>query len=287
MSDVTTQSFAGVIAPPDVRDAIINKLVDGSPFAASLTRDPTSRRAVAYPTAEPTGWAWIPELGRFPEVALGDDALIVDVRKVGGTFKVSNESANDSLFDVPNWLSGQMRDSLARDLDFGLLFGEGAPAPDGIVALAPSVDGADLLAAVATALGEIGDAGGTPDTLAMSATALAVENTRTAADGHLMYSAGFAATVGLRSVVVPGLTPPLVYDSTRCFFVLNGPESEVAVDKSVYFLEDATAVRIKTRCAGAIPAPNKAIRKLNIGGNGTQAAAASGAAKSSSASKSA
>ena len=43
------------------------------------------------------------------------------------------------------------------------------------------------------AKGAIGDAGGTPTHLAISATALAAEDARTGTTGELVYDAGFAA----------------------------------------------------------------------------------------------
>lgn len=46
------------------------------------------------------------------------------------------------------------------------------------------------------AKGSIGDAGGTADTLAISATALAAEDSRPGTTGDLVYGSGFAAAVG-------------------------------------------------------------------------------------------
>jgi len=44
--------------------------------------------------------------------------------------------------------------------------------------------------------GSIGDAGGTVDTLAISATALAAEDSRPGTTGDLVYDSGFAAAMG-------------------------------------------------------------------------------------------
>ena len=44
--------------------------------------------------------------------------------------------------------------------------------------------------------GSIGDAGGTADTLAISATALAAEDSRPGTTGDLVYDSGFAAVMG-------------------------------------------------------------------------------------------
>ncbi len=265
MSDIglTTADFGGVPFPPQVQAQIVNLLIGGAPFASSLTRQPTTRRSIAWPTASPTGWAWLPELGLIPEVDLQDGAVIVVVAKLAGLVTISNEAVTDSEANLTNSLSTLLTDSLSRDLDLGLLNGTGPPQPDGVVPAAPNVDAPDLLTGVATAMGEIGDAGGAPDTLAVSGATLAAENAKAGATG-LFYPSGFATAVGLKPVVVPALASPLVYDSKRCFLVVNGRDSEVAVSNDYAFAKDAATLRVKARVAAGIPAPAKSIRKLTI-----------------------
>jgi HK97 family phage major capsid protein len=260
---VTDSSFDGVLVPQQISASILNLLVDGAPFAASLTRTPTNTRAVTWPVASPTGWAWLPELGPFPEIGVGDESVMVTVCKIGGVVKISNEAIRDSLFNISTSLATVLSDSMSRDLDLGLLEGAGDPEPDGVIPNAPEVTGPDLLGAVSIAMGEIGDAGGLANTLAIGGAQLAAENSKVGANG-MFYPAGFAAVVGLKPVVVPALETALVYDSTRCYFVLNGPDSDVALSNDIYFAEDAAGLRIKARCAVGIPAPAKSIRKLTI-----------------------
>jgi Phage capsid family len=269
MSDIglTGQDFGGILVPPQVQAQVINLLVGGAPFANSLTRQPTTRRSVAWPTASPTGWAWLPELGPIPEIDMADNAYIVSVAKIAGLVTLANELVNDAEVNVTNAVSTVLADSLSRDLDLGLLNGAGPPEPAGVIPAAPNVDAADLLTGVSTAMGEIGDAGGTPDTLAVSGATLAAENGRTGPNG-LFYPSGFANAVGLKAVVVPALATPLVYDSTRCFLVVNGQESEVAVSNDYAFAKDAQTLRVKARVAAGIPAPAKSIRKLTIAAPG-------------------
>ena len=54
---------------------------------------------------------------------------------------------------------------------------------------------ADLLAQVTAAKDSIGDAGGTADTLEISATALAAEDSRTGTTRDFVYDSGFAAAM--------------------------------------------------------------------------------------------
>ena len=84
----------------------------------------------------------------------------------------------DSSINLTASLGVLLQDSLSRDLDLGLLNGGGPPAPVGVIGVAPPAVGADLLGQVTAAKGSIGDAGGTPTTLAISATALADEDAK-------------------------------------------------------------------------------------------------------------
>lgn len=264
---ITGGSFAGVPFPIDAQRQIINLLIGGAPFADSLTRQPTDRSSIGWPTARPSNAAWLKELQPFPEADMGDDAYVVGVAKLGQILDLSNESVSDASINLTGELTTILRDSLSRDLDLGLLLGRGAAQnePIGVVGVAAEAAGEDLLAAVAVARGQIGDQGGTPSTIALSATALAEADTSRDINGQLVYANGFAAAVGLTAVPVPQLATPLVYDRTRCYLVVRN-DVAVEVSRDWHFHLDATSVRIKGRFAAAIPDPNKAIRKLEITG---------------------
>ena len=103
--------------------------------------------------------------------------------KIGGIIDLSNESVADSSINLTASLATLLQDSLSRDLDLGLLNGSGPPEPVGVIGVAPPALGADLLGQVTAAKGSIGDAGGTPTTLAISATALADEDAKTGVPG--------------------------------------------------------------------------------------------------------
>jgi HK97 family phage major capsid protein len=269
---VTSGSFGGVPFPPEVVARVIDLLVTGAPFGASMTRYPTNRGSVAWPTAKPTGYAWRAELAALPVVDLDDDAYVVAVAKIGAVLDLSNESIADPTFNIGNAVGDLLRDSLSRELDLGLLNGSGPPEPRGVIAAAAEVSADDLLDAVATARGQIADAGGAPSTLALSGAALAAADTSRDSNGQLVYPLGFASAVGLTAVVVPELATPLVYDASRCYLVVR---EDVAVEASrdFHFANDATSIRVRARVAAAIPAPGKSIRKLDVGGARTARAA--------------
>jgi HK97 family phage major capsid protein len=159
------------VTPPSVQEQVINCLLGGSPFAGSLTRRTLSANSTVFPIVEPTGATWVAEAQPLPTVTLGDRSYTVVPRKLAGLFSISSELADDSSFGIAAALGDAVRDSMGPELDDGLLNGTGvAPEPVGVIGLAPAVDGADLRAAIFAAVAEIGEDGGTANTLAMSPT---------------------------------------------------------------------------------------------------------------------
>jgi HK97 family phage major capsid protein len=255
-----TRSFSGTLTPAQI-SALLNALVEGAPFAASLTRANTSTGRLSFPTVAPSGYAWLEELDEVPSLLLNDKALVVAVAKVIGALPVSAEMQADAAVHITNWVTGALRDSLSRDLDVGLLNGSGAPEPDGIIAQAEAVTGASLIAAAGQAIAAIGEAGGQPDTIAMSPTAYAAELTATDAEGRLVHPDGLPDLFGLRIVQVPGLTPSLLYDSRRIFLVL-GQDSTVTPHDD--WKHDAFVYLVKARANVAAPVAGKSIRALTV-----------------------
>ena len=191
----------------------------------------------------------------IPELTMNDDADVVAVCKLAGLVDLSNELVDDAAINVTATLGTLLSDSLSAQLDAGLLSGSGAnDQPNGVLNVAPNVDGATLLAGVSTAAGQINDAGGVADVVAMSGTASAAANSTVTTDGALVFPNGFAAGVGLKPIVIPALAvDALVYDSTRLIFILNRQLSQVDMSKDYHFNRDATSLRIKARAAVACP----------------------------------
>jgi Phage capsid family len=260
MPGLVTGSFSGTLTPAQVW-ALLNALIEGSPFASSLTRANTSTGKMAFPTVGPTGFAWLEELQEVPNVLLNDEALIVSVAKVAGLLPVSSEMQNDAAVNITTWVTGALADSLSRDLDLGLLRGTGRPQPNGIIAQAGEVEGPTLIGAAGAAIAAIGEAGGTTNTIAMSPTVYAAELTRTDDLGHLVHPDGLPDLIGLNIVQVPGLDPPLCYDSGRCFLVL-GQDSDVTPHDDPH--HDAMLLLVKARANVAVPVKDKSIRKLKV-----------------------
>jgi hypothetical protein len=263
---VTTDSFQTVLWPPDVAQ-IVNLLVGGSPFADSLTRYPTARSEVAFPTAAPDSPAWVPEGSPIPVIGLHDDADIVAVAKLAEIVLLSNESVGDTTTNLTVQIGNLLQDSASAELDRGLLYGSGsAGEPKGVVAAAPAADGTDLAAAITAAIGSIGDAGGTATHLAGKPSILArARNTRSSGSGDMLFPDGIGAAFGLTEVAAPELHDALVYDSTRAYLIVRN-DFEVALSQDYAFHLDSVAVRVRGRFAVGVPAVNKTLRKITVAG---------------------
>jgi HK97 family phage major capsid protein len=270
----------GGITPPSVQNEIINCLLGGSPFARSLTRRSIGANSTVFPVVEPTGATWVAEAQPLPEITLGDKAYVVVPRKLAGLFSLSSELVDDSSFGITLALGDAVRDSMGPELDDGLLNGNGtAPNPVGVIGIAPAVDGADLWSAIAAAIAEIGDDGGTADTIALSPSDAATEGSKLGTDGHPIFPNGMATMQGLRVVQVPQLAQSLVYDSTRVLFIVRD-DFTVEASADAGFTTDTVAVRVKGRFAVAVPCVGKSIRKLTVAGAPALAARKSTSSKS-------
>lgn len=266
---IVTRSFEGVLTPAQVW-ALLNALIEGAPFAASLTRAETATGRLAFPTVAPSGYAWLDELEEVPRLVLNDKAQIVSVAKIIGALPVSSEMFSDAAVNITSWVGTALADSLSRDLDLGLLHGSGHPAPDGIIDQADEVSGPTLIAAAGAGIAAIGEAGGTADTIAMSPTAYAAELTRSDDLGHLVHPDGLPDLLGLEIVQVPALDPPLLYDARRCYLVM-GQDSTVTPHDD--WEHDALVLLVKGRANVGVPVAHKSIRKLEIGGDSPRRAA--------------
>ncbi len=67
---------------------------------------------------------------------------------------------------------------------------------------------------------------------------------------------------------MPGLDPPLVYDSGRCYLVL-GQDSNVTLHDDPH--HDAMLLLVKARANVGVAVKDKAIRKLDISQSGPAA----------------
>jgi HK97 family phage major capsid protein len=272
---LTRAGFAGTLTPAQVHQ-VLNELIEGAAFAGSLTRATTSTGTLSFPVVGPTGFSWLRELERVPEVVLNDKAVIVTVAKIIGALPVSSEMRSDASVNITTWVSNALRDSLSRDLDLGILRGTGVPQPDGIIDQAEEVSGPTLIDAVGAGIAAIGEKGGAANTIALSPTQFAAELTSRDGEGRLMHPNGLPDLLGLRIVQVADLDQPLLYDRTRCFLVL-GQDSTVTLHDD--WQHDAVQVLVKARANVGVPVAAKSIRKLEIGARAATAGTARHTAK--------
>ena len=263
---VTTGSWQGVLSPPDVTN-LINMLVGGAPFAASLTRYPTTRAEVAFPTAAPDKPAWTAEAATLPTIGLHDAADIVAIKKLGEVLKLSNESVSDASVNLTQQIAALLRDAAGPELDRGLLYGALAAEPTGVVPNVAVVDATDLSTAITNAIGAIGDAGGVADTIVGKPSLFAHQrNVKAAGSGVFLYPGGVGAAFGLAEVGCSQAADCLVYDSTRLYLLARTTDFEVAFSTDYFFDSDSTACRVRGRFAVGMPVPLKAARKITVAG---------------------
>ena len=259
---IVTGSFAGTLTPAQVW-ALLNALVEGSPFAASLTRANTSTGKMAFPTVGTHRLRLAGGASGSPQSPAQRQGPDRGGRQGRGLLPVSSGDAvgrGGQHHDLGDRCA--LADCLSRDLDLGLLRGTGTPQPNGIIAQADEVSGPTLIAAAGAAIAAIGEAGGTTSTIAMSPTVYAAELTRhRRPDGRLVHPDGLPDLIGLDIVQVPGLDPPLVYDAGRCYLVL-GQDSNVTLHDDPH--HDAMLLLVKARANVGVPVKDKAIRKLDI-----------------------
>ena len=263
---LTTASFKQVLAPPEVAQ-MINLLVGGSPFAASLTRYPTTRVEVAFPTASPDKPAWTAEAAALPQIGLHDDADIVAIKKLGEILRLSNEAVTDTSVNLTVQVANLLKDSSGPELDRGLLYGSLATEPKGVVPNVAVVDATDLSTAITNAIGAIGDAGGVADTIVGKPSLFAHQrNVKAAGSGVFLYPGGVGAAFGLAEVGCSQAADCLVYDSTRLYLLARTTDFEVAFSTDYFFDSDSTACRVRGRFAVGMPVPLKAARKITVAG---------------------
>ena len=97
MSDVTTGHWQGVVFPADVVSRLLELGLVGSPFARSLTPQPTNRGVVSWPLVDPEGAAWVGEGQNIPAANLNDDVFTVAACKIATRISLTNESIGDAV----------------------------------------------------------------------------------------------------------------------------------------------------------------------------------------------
>ena len=126
---------------------------------------------------------------------------MVSPAKLAGNVFCSNESINDASFDLLGGLTSAVKGGMGSTVDDGVLYGSAAPAPSGVFAGLTSASGATLRAAAVQGASEILGAGGSPDTLFVTAAQWA-EEIRETTSGPV-YNGTDLTILGMKVVVVP------------------------------------------------------------------------------------
>ena len=261
---MSTASFPQAF-PPDVADFVAEAIITGSPFANSLTRRPSRGDLVIPVINSVTGQAWVLEGADLPSVTVGDASEIVAVEKLGGIVMLTREAVEDNQFDLQNEVTRAVQGAFSHTLDDGLLNGSGTPpSPKGVLGRATVTDGPTLTGAVAAAVGEIGEAGGSASHVALSPTTYAAELAREGDQGAI-HPTGLGNLLGLTVVQVPGLTSSLVYDATTIYLAVGRDfRVDSSGDYAPAFVADKVALRVTGRFGVGVPSPAQSLRKLTV-----------------------
>jgi hypothetical protein len=265
---VSLESFDGKPFPADVTATILNSALTGAPVFDSLTRRTTSRAEVAFPTADPTGFDWVAELGTIPTVDTGDDAAVVSPAKIAGNILLSLESVSDTDLNITAEVGRLIRESMTGKADTDLVYGvaDNTAAPAGFFDLLPPAEGATLRAAVVDACAQILGAGGNPTTVLISPALWSAEVTRretVPAGSGLLSDLGIPLAVKVAATLKA--TDALVLDQAGCFGVVrNDYTIEGSIDAPGAWDRDAVALRVKARLAAVVPAPSKHARSVTV-----------------------
>jgi HK97 family phage major capsid protein len=274
--NVSSGSYDGYPFPPEVLAYVWATVLTGSPFANNITALATSRGSVAFPTAAPTGAAWVTEGQPLPAANVGDSALISTPRKLATILSLSNESLEDAVIPIGDLTAAAIQGAMSAQMDDGLLHGDATPPqPDGILSHATAATAqADFRAAVIQAWGEVVSAGANADDVVAFANPaiLAAEWMRYATGSGVPIHPDSSGTLtigpGIETVAVPslvgGATPEILVADTAALYLVQRDPLQIEVNPSLYFGSDSTAIRVKVRVACACPTPAKSLRKAVI-----------------------
>lgn len=148
-----TDSEGGFFVPEDFRTQVIhNTGVPGGvhrPYATVLT---TSLKDGYLPTLGSVSWAAIAEEAAYGDTQPTIGQVSFNIRKAGGTTKVSSELLEDSAVNLPALLSQIFGEAQGRYEDTQLIGGDGTTEAEGIRTSA--TDGTDSAANNAVAIGD-------------------------------------------------------------------------------------------------------------------------------------
>lgn len=141
--------------------------------------------------------------------------------------------------------------------------------PTGVLNIADETSGPTLIAAIAAAVGEIGEAGGGPTYGALSPTTAAIESVAADEHGNVALFPQLLTALGLSTVLIPALQIPFVYDPSQMYLLTSRDWSvDPSRDYAPAFRTDSAALRVSGRFNLAVPTPGRSVRKLNVGGDG-------------------
>jgi HK97 family phage major capsid protein len=264
MSQLTTNA-ASILRPESVNALIIEPLTQESVAFASSTVVNISTKDYRIPTL--TGdpdTDWTPEGEEITPDEAAFDEINVTPSKVAGLTVISRELAADSTPEAEKVISQRLVQSLRRKVDTAWFANTTSNGPDGLGSISPQIvyggtsfaDTDPFIEAVAAAQ----TVGATLTSFVTSpATALSISVLKNGNDELILSE---PAGPGLPRTVsgVPLVVSPDAPDDGSVWgiskaraFVIVRQDTEVAVDRSVFFTSDKIAVRVIARIGFGFP----------------------------------
>ena len=147
---VGTDSEGGFLVPDEFEKKLISALEEENVFRPLATRIQTSNGDRKIPVITQKGEAaWLEEEESY---SLSDDAfgqISLSAYKVGTAIKISEELLNDSVFDLPAYISKEFARRIGSKEEEAFLIGDGKGKPTGIF---NATGGAEVGATAGTAI---------------------------------------------------------------------------------------------------------------------------------------
>jgi hypothetical protein len=262
-------AFGGSITPPSIINELFALGITQTSLARRLTQRPVMGGGATYPLVNPSGFAWRDPGDTYASITIGDGALIVPLKGLGGIVGVPEVLFTDSEVSVLTFLGSALAEAMSLPLDLAAFSGDPlAKAPDGLLNHAPSIGAQpSLFAGIIASVAALAAKGGSAPTHAfVSPEAWALEASRMSTTEEPIYPGGIVSISTVEVVATPSLvgkTDALVIDAGSVDLVL-GHLSRVAVSDQIWFDRGLIAVRVDLRCTVAAPTPLKSLAKFTI-----------------------
>lgn len=275
----TTTSTVGVISPDQVQDLITIPVEAHSIALQASTLTTTVSTETRFPyLATDVSSDWTAENAEITQSDPTLDEIVVTPSKIAALHVMSSEAGNDTNPAIAGIVGDSMVRSIAKDIDAAFFGAKGGNAVQqagledltGFTAVDPGTDWADLDAFV-EAIYNAENLGLTVNSFVANpadAKILAQLKVSTGSNQPLLGTDPTNPTrrviQGVQLLVAPGVTQGTIWGLPKNrLHVVRRNDTELAVDKSVYFTSDRVAIRATARYGFGFSQP-EGVQKITL-----------------------